>query len=54
MPLEPSTLAAQAKARKERAKNTTWSNEEIDLLVTKLLEAKDNSLNSENGFKACV
>jgi Myb/SANT-like DNA-binding protein len=53
--MSPASRApASRETRAPRAPPTKWSDEEVDKLVAGLLEAKDNGLSSENGFKATV
>jgi Myb/SANT-like DNA-binding domain len=41
-------------ARGQRAPASKWSDQDIEKLIAGLLEARDNGLSSENGFKSTV
>ena len=42
------------KRKHNKTPHAKWTREEVNILVEKLLDAKDRGLSSENGFKSAV
>lgn len=53
-PTMPSTDVQRQRTIRKRAPAARWSDKEIETLLAGVLDAKDNGLRSENGFKSSV